>query len=230
MQKMDGDQLREMGEKFLAAGDATNAMRYLTMADQKQPKDPLILYDLGDAYDSRGMSEKALEYFLLAVQFKPDYPEAYNALGKIYAEQGKIDEAMQAFQKALSSPFYQTPFIPLFNIGLLYERQQNWPMALSHYQHAVQANRNYGAAYHRMGKALETLGRKEEAREAYANAVQNAPNMAAAHYDFARLCYQAGDFVNAAFSFNRVLKLAPNTPMAVEAERGLQALDGQKPR
>jgi len=230
MQKMDAVQLREMGEKYLAADDATNALRCLILADQKQPNDPLIHYDLGDAYDRRGMPDKASQHFQQAIQLKPDYAEAQNALGKVYAGQGRYDEALQVLQQALSNPFYQTPFLTLFNIGLVYEKQQNWQLALAHYQHTLKANKNFGPAHYRMGKVLEATGRKAEARDSYANAVQYASNVAEVHFDFARLAYETGDFTNAAFSFSRVIKLAPNTPLAAEADRWLQAIEKQRPR
>ncbi|HBD07930.1 MAG TPA: hypothetical protein DCZ69_06680 [Syntrophobacteraceae bacterium] len=230
IQKMDAQQLRDMGEKFLAVGDATNALRFLTVADQKQPNDAHIQYDLGDAYDARGLPDQALQHFQKAIQLKADYPEAYNAMGKVYADQGRYDDALQAFQQALGNPFYQTPYLTLFNTGLVYEKQQNWQLALSHYQHALKANKNFGPAYYRMGKVLEAMGRKPEARDAYANAVQFAPSVAEVHYDFARISYETGDFTNAAFSFARVMQLAPNTPMAADADRQLQAIEKKRPR
>ncbi len=230
IQKMNADQLREMGEKFLATEDIANALRYLTAADQKHPNDPMIQYDLGDAYNARGMPEKALEYFQLAIKLKPDYSEAQNAIGTLYADQGRTDEALQAFQLALANPFYHTPQYALFNMGLIYEKQSNWQMALTYYQRASQASKTYAAAYYRAGKVLEATGRAGEAREAYAKAVEYSPNMAEAHYDFARLSYQAGDFTAAHFSFSRVMKLAPNSPMAVEAAKYVQALEARFPQ
>jgi tetratricopeptide (TPR) repeat protein len=227
---MNADQLREMGEKFLAADDVPNAMRYLIVADQKQPNDPLIQYDLGDAYDARGMPEKAMEYFQLAVQLKPDYSEAHNAMGKMYANRGRTEEALKAFNQALANPFYSTPHYVLFNIGLLYEKQNNLQMALTYYQRAAQANKSYAAAYYRAGKILDATGKKQEAREAYGQAIQFDPNMVEAHFEFARLCYQARDYTPAHFSFSRVVKLAPNTPMATEADKYVRALEAHFPQ
>jgi type IV pilus assembly protein PilF len=230
LSKYDAVKLREMGEKFLAGGDSANAMRYFTLADQKQPNDPLIQYDLGDACDSKGLQELALQHFLQAVTLKPDYSEAHNALGKIYAEQGRNEEAFQAFQRALANPFYQTPYYPLFNLGLLYENQGNLQAALSHYQRAVQAGRGYSMAHLRMGKVLEALGRKDEAREAYGNAIRVNPNMAEAHLAFGRLSLAAGDLENAQFSFGRVVHLRPKTQMAAEAEKYLQSIEASARR
>jgi Tfp pilus assembly protein PilF len=218
------EELREMGEKFLAGGDTSTALQYLTQSHSKKPNDPATLYDLGMVYDTKQLQTEALQYFQEAIKLKPDYSEAHNAIGKIYAEQGNSAEAMQAFQKALSNPFYATPQYPLFNMGLLHEKEGQWAAALAMYQRAVQANKSYAPTYYRMGYVLEKLGRAGEARQAYAQAVQLNPNLAEAHLAFARLSYQAGDYENAHFSFGRVLRLAPNTPMATEAEKYLQSL------
>jgi type IV pilus assembly protein PilF len=230
LQRMGAEELREMGEKFLATEDTANALRYLTASDQKQPNDPHTLYDLGDAYDARGTPEKALEYFRQAATLKPDYSEAHNAVAKIYAEQGRTEEALQEFEQALVNPFYNTPHLVLYNMGLLYERQSNWQMAQTYYQRALQANRNYAPAYYRTGKAMEATGRPKEAREAYAKAIEHSPNMVEAHYDFARLSYEVRDYNGAYFSFTRVVKLAPNSPMALEAAKYVEVLEAAFPR
>jgi len=224
LSRFDAEQLREMGERLVSAGDTANGLRYLTQAREKRPKDPRIYYALGLAYDARNLQAEALQQYQEALRLKPDYSEAYNAMGAIYAQQGKWNEAVHAFQQAMANPFYQTPYYPLFNLGLVYEKQGQWQTALSYYEQAIAANRNYSLAYYRMGKVLEALGRNDQARQAYSTAVQSNSNLADAYFDLGRLSYSAGDFENASFAFNRVLRLAPDTPIAAEAAKYLQTL------
>jgi type IV pilus assembly protein PilF len=222
--RYDAEQLREMGERLVAAGDTANGLRYLTQAREKRPKDPRIYYALGLAYDARNLQTEAVQQFQEALRLKPDYSEAYNAMGRVYAQQGKSSEAEQAFQQAAANPFYQTPYLPLFNLGLLYERQGQWQTALSYYEQAVAANRNYSLAYYCMGRVLEALGRNDQALQAYSSAVQRNSNLTEAYFSLGRLSYADGDYENAAFSFNRVLRLAPDTPLAAQAAKYLQTL------
>jgi type IV pilus assembly protein PilF len=224
LNRYNAEQLLEMGERLVAAGDTANGLRYLTEAKQKRPKDPRIYYALGLAYDARNLQTEALQQYQEALRLKPDYSETYNAMGAIYAQQGKWSEATQAFQQAIANPFYQTPYYPLFNLGLLCEKQGQWQTALSYYEQAIATNRNYSLAYYRMGKVLEALGQKDPALQAYSMAVQCNSNQVEAYFDLGRLSYSAGDFQNAAFSFNRVIRLAPETPIAAEAAKYLQKL------
>ncbi len=218
-------QLQQIGEKFMAAGDAGQAMKYLTLAEQKKPRDPVIMYDLGLAYNARGLQNEALPYFQKALAEKPDYAEAYNAIGTIYAERGQYTLASEAFKKALLNPYYSTPEIVYFNLGRLYEKQNDYEGALKQYQEAVRMHSNYGNAFYRMGIVLEALQRVDEARRAYGKAVEYTPDFVEAHLRYGILCFQAGQMEPASASLARVLKLAPNTTQSEEAKRYLDRIE-----
>ncbi len=217
-------QLHDMGQKFLAAGDLGQALKFLTLAEKKSPKDPAIQYHLGLAYGSRGLPVDAQAHFEKALALKPDYPEVNNALGAFYAERGQLDKAEENFQKALANPLYQTPSFPLYNLGRLYEKKGDLDAALKYYQEAVRLQWNYGAAHFRTGQILEAKERNAEAREAYGKAIEYAPDLAEAHLRFGVLSYSVGEIESAMYSFSRVIKLAPRSNMAVEAKKYLERL------
>jgi tetratricopeptide (TPR) repeat protein len=219
------DQLREVGQKCLEAGETAEALKYLTEAEQKKPGDASIEYDLALAYDQRGLQDKALSHLQNALKIKPDYPEALNALGSIYALRGQFEPARVAFQKALDDPFYKTPQLAAYNLGRLYERNGDIERALTYYQQAVKFDQNYAMAWLRIGQALEQLRRSDEARHAYGNAVRLSPNLAEAQLRFGILSYMAGNLEAAAHSLGRVGEIAPNTDMADEARRYLEKVD-----
>jgi Flp pilus assembly protein TadD len=218
-------QLLDMGEKCLAAGETANALQYLTDAAEKKPNDPVIEYDLALAYDQRGLQDKALSHLQNALKIKPAYPEALNTMGYIYATSGHFELARGAFQQALDDPFYKTPQFAAYNLGRLYEKHGDSPRALLYYQQAVKLDEHYGPAWLRAGQILEQLGRSDEARHAYGNAVRASPDSAEAHLRFGILSYLAKDFEAALHSLNRVGKIAPNTDMADEARKYLEKLN-----
>jgi tetratricopeptide (TPR) repeat protein len=217
-------QLRQMGEKFLGARDYGQALRFLSLAEKRQPNDPVIQYDLGLAYYERGLKSEALVHLKKALALKPDYPEADNALGRYYAEENQLDQALFSFEKAARNPFYQTPQVSLFNMGLIYEKKGDSEMALKQYQEAVRLQNNYGMAHFRRGLILEQQNRADEAREAYAKAIEYAPDLVEAHYRFGVMSYTAGELENALYSLNRVVKLAPRSSMAEDSRRYLERL------
>jgi type IV pilus assembly protein PilF len=221
-------QLVELGEKFLAAGDTGQALTYLVRARQQRPNDPVIHYDLGLAYQARQMPEKAKEQFLKALRLKPGYAEAQNALGALYAEQGQLDEALRYFKLALDSPFYRTPQYAYYNIGRIYEQKNDLEAALSSYRRAVQIRSNYTPALYRMGKVLEALNRNAEALQAYGEAIHYTPDFAEAQFDYGRLSLKVGHLQDARNAFERVLDAAPRTKLAAEAARYLQSMQSSQ--
>jgi type IV pilus assembly protein PilF len=231
---LTADQLRKMGESYLAAGDYGQALTLLTQAEAKRPNDPVTQYDLGLAYDERGMASEALVHLQKALTLKPDYSDAYNALGRYYARQNQLDSAQEAFEKALSNPFYSSPHLALFNLGLVYEKKGNREEALKQYEEAVRLQPAYGIAYFRIGQNTEELGREDDARRAYGKAIQYAPEMTEAHFRYGVLSYNAGEWEPAQFSLNRVVKLEPYSPMADEARKYLARMQsggtGSSPR
>jgi type IV pilus assembly protein PilF len=222
-------QLQQMGEKFLAARDLGQALKYLSLAEKRRPNDAVIQYDLGLAYYERGMKDEALNHLKKALSLKPDYPEAENALGRYYAEQGQLDQALWCFKRAIANPFYTTPQLALYNLGLIYEKKDDPDSALKQYQEAVRLQNNYGPAYYRMGLLLEQFRRADEAREAYGNAIEFAPNLVEAQYRYGVMSYTAGELESAFYSLNRVVKLAPRSTIAEDARKYLERLQAVVP-
>ncbi|MCE5243746.1 MAG: tetratricopeptide repeat protein [Syntrophobacteraceae bacterium] len=218
------DQLRQMGEKFLAGGELVQALKFLSQAELREPNNPSVQYYLGLAYDQRGSQAEAYDHYQKALTAKPDYAEASNALGSLYARQGKYDLAMDSFRKALSNPMYSTPFYAQFNIGRVYEMKGDKDMALQQYREAVHLFPSYSLAYYRMGLILESFKRGDEARQAYKMAILSNPDNVEAHLRFGVMSYTAGELENALYSLSRVVKLAPGTPMAEEAKRYLDSM------
>jgi len=217
-------QLQDAGEKYLAAGDTANALKYLTEAEQKTPSDPVTQYDLALAYEQRDMLDKAFTHFQNALKLKPAYPEALNAMGAVYARRGQYQLAQESFQKALNDPFYKTPQFAAYNLGSLNEKKGDIEKAMSDYQQAVKFDPQYGSAWFRIARILEQQHRSDEARHAYGRAIAASPDLAEAHLRYGIMSYQAGDTDAAINSLNRVAKLAPNTNMADEARMYLQKL------
>lgn len=220
------EELRDMGSKFLGSGDTAQALKHLTLAEQKDPNDPGIQYYLGLAYGTRELYDKAQEHFEKALKLKPDYSEVYNAMGALHAKRGQFAQAESAFKHATDNPFYDTPHLAFFNLALLYENRGDTQKALSSYKDAVRLQPNFPTAYCRMGRLWESAGRRDEARRAYANAIRYDPNMAEAHFHFGRLSYLMGDKQNAYSSLTRVLQLDPTSPQAQAAREYLEKMQG----
>ena len=220
------EQLRDMGEKLMAANALGQALKLLTEAESRAPRDPVIQYDLGRGYELRGMEAQALEHYRKAVDLKPDYAEAHNALGAFYARRGDTDSAELHFMRALGNPFFSSPHIVYYNLGLLYEKRGESQRALEQYQQAVRLQPYYGLAHYHIGQMLENLKRADAAREAYGKAIECSRDLVEAHFRYGVMSYMAGEMENAIYSLSRVVKLAPHTTMASDARKYLDRLQG----
>ncbi len=226
MMRLSGEELVEIGEKYLGAGELGFSIQYLMAAEKKRPRDPKVHYLLGAAFDQRGIPEKAVEHYQKAIELKPDYSEAYNSLGAHYATHGNLQKAEECFKQALSNPGYISPSYAFYNLGRVYEKRGLPEEALKQYQQAVRLEPNYGAAYYRMGMILESLQRIDEAREALGNAVRLNPNILDAHLRYGILSYNVGDIERALTSLSRVIKMSPYSTMASEARTYLDRMQG----
>ncbi len=226
MMRLSGEELAEIGEKYLGAGELGLSIQYLMAAEKKRPKDPKVHYLLGSAYDQRGIPDKAVEHYQKAIELRPGYSEAYNSLGAHYAQNGNLQKAEECFKQALSNPAYISPSYAFYNLGRVYEKKGLPEDALRQYQQAVRLEPNYGAAYYRMGMILENLQRIDEARDALGNAVRLNPNILEAHLRYGILSYNVGDIERALTSLSRVIKMSPYSTMASEARTYLDRMQG----
>lgn len=222
--KLTAEQMQQMGENYLAAGDTGLALQYLTMAEEKKPGDAVIQFDLGMAYWARGLPGEAITRFKKALALKPEYPEASNALGVLYAQNREYDKAREELRKALANPFYQTPYFALFNLGLIDEKLGNPKAALENYERAVRMQQAYAAPYLRMGIIREQMGDLSGAMQNYHKAIQYNPNMAEAMLRIGLLQYQAKAFAAARETFSQVIRISPDSSFALEANKYLETM------
>jgi len=224
--ELTADQMRQMGENYLAAGDTGLALQYLTKAEEKQPNEPVIQYDLGMAYWARGLPNEAIPRFEKALTLKPDYAESSNALGVLYAQKGEYSKAEAAFQKALANPFYQTPFFALYNMGLIDEKRGNPKAALAKYEQAIRMQQAYAPPYLRIGIIQEQNGNYAGALESFNKAIQYNPNMAEALLHIGILKYKTSDFAGAQEALSQVVRISPDSDFAQEAKKYLETMSG----
>jgi tetratricopeptide (TPR) repeat protein len=75
-----------------------------------------------------------------------------------------------------------------------------------------------------LGKAYEGLGQYDRARLMYERAVEFNPRYADAYLNLGKLLYRSGDRKKAKSNFIQVIRLAPTSEKAMEAQRYLKRL------
>ena len=80
--------------------DCTNAIKYLTLAIEKNPHNPLLYTYLGYAYAHIGNYTKAFDSFRKALEINPNFAEGYAGMGYLYLQLHAPNAAAVAFKKA----------------------------------------------------------------------------------------------------------------------------------
>jgi Tfp pilus assembly protein PilF len=216
-----------IGTAHIQAGQYAQALKELMEAERLTPNDPVVHYNLGIAYERRGFVDDAVKEFQKAIALKPDYAEAHNYLGTIQLARGMYDEAILSFNRALANPLYETPSVPLYNMGRAYVAKGDMKGAYASFSEALRKEPrthlmpvlelNLGVIDYRQGVY-------PEAERHLQKSVAGAPNLAEAHYWLGMTQMQLRKRKEAAESFKSVIQLAPDSEWAAKARENLSRL------
>jgi tetratricopeptide (TPR) repeat protein len=103
-----------------------------------------------------------------------DLAQQLNEAGRAAAAAGRRDEAVAAYERAIAAaPRWD---LPLYNLGLLYKYEQNWPLSLECNQRAFALDAGNEAAIWNLGIAATALGNWAVARKAWRDFGIEVPN------------------------------------------------------
>jgi type IV pilus assembly protein PilF len=216
-----------MATAQLQAGNYTAGLKELLEAEKLTPDDPHIHSYLAMAYGGKGMNDEALREVKKAIELKPDYSEAHNYLGTLYLNMGQYDLAIESFNRALANPLYETPSLPLYNIGRAYYQKGDYLLALAKYDEAITREpRTVILPLIEKDRGLASLkaGYANKAITHLKKSVELVPNLVEAHYWLGEAYLTVNNRRDAARAFKTVIKLAPESDLARMARQKLDRL------
>lgn len=196
---------RALLEKAAAAGDEDESAAYLMAESQmlrdigqpaeaqkvmegllaKQPDNPEALYEsamLDDRLKNYDGMEKKLRRL---IQLKPDYAHAYNALGYSFVDRNvRLEEAERLLTKAIGLAPEDAAIMD--SVGWLRYRMGDLPGALDMLQRAYARLQDSEVAAH-LGEVQWKMGRKDDARATWDDALKAAPDSPALRETIKRL-------------------------------------------
>ncbi|MGC3963208.1 MAG: tetratricopeptide repeat protein [Rhodocyclaceae bacterium] len=196
---------RALLEKAAAAGDEDESAAYLMAESQmlrdigqpaeaqkvmegllaKQPDNPEALYEsamLDDRLKNYDGMEKKLRRL---IQLKPDYAHAYNALGYSFVNRNvRLEEAERLLTKAIGLAPEDAAIMD--SVGWLRYRMGDLPGALDMLQRAYARLQDSEVAAH-LGEVQWKMGRKDDARATWDDALKAAPDSPALRETIKRL-------------------------------------------
>jgi serine/threonine-protein kinase len=124
---------------------------------------------LGGFYYATGRGKDAVAAFTRVTELQPDNGRGFNNLGAAYYALGDNANALKFWERAVTiTPMPET----LSNIGIIHFVEGRYEEARVSFQQAVTALPNDGLLRGNLGDALAGLNRREEARQAWLEAVR----------------------------------------------------------
>jgi Tfp pilus assembly protein PilF len=217
--KKEAEAYRRVGEAYMQQGNFARAMREFNKAEAKNPNDHLLQYDLGFLYLRKKHYDQAIVRFKRALDLKPDYGEAINSMGNAYAGKEDWDQAIFYYKQVVSDILYGTPYFAYSNLGNAYYYKGDLELSEKYYLEALQIKPEFVKALQGLAQTYIAMGRIPEAVERLEKAVRKAPDSPPLHFQLAKAYRLALEFKKAYNSYRKVVDLAPESPLAEQAEK-----------
>jgi len=224
VQKQQGKAVRNLGEEYYKQGDYTSALREFLKAEALYPDDPFLQNDLGLTYKAKKRLNLATKHFKKALELKPDYAPAKNNLGAVYLDKKEWDTAIKYFKEVSENMLYATPYIALSNLGWAYYNKKAYTLSETYYLKALDLEPKFINAQRGLGLTYIAMGRIDEAVKIFEKAVKDYPKLAPLYDDLARGYVLSHDYEKALDAYQKVIELAPGSPIAEEAEKAAQRI------
>jgi Flp pilus assembly protein TadD len=155
------------------SGDLTGAIATLEDMVRRGIADQRLMIVLADYLASSGALPKALALLDAIVTAHPDDADAHNSLGVVAMRMGRHDRARQAFRKVLElDPTSATAYA---NLGADALSANEVPAAIGDLTRALELEPRQYTVLYNLALALDSVGRRDEARRAMERFVAEAP-------------------------------------------------------
>jgi tetratricopeptide (TPR) repeat protein len=210
--------------------DYREAIRHFKRSIRLNPNIPRTHNELGMCYLQIGEYENAIDSFGQALSLDPNMVEAHNSLGVAHLFLKHYDIAERHLRIVLNSTDYQTPFIPLYNLGNLYYQQGQLDKALELYFQATENENNVSLEYQifihfQIGKIFFDKRRFSESFDEFDRVLLLNPKIVEASLKGGISAYYIGKNDRARSLLNKVISIDPDSEAARTAREYLNKLD-----
>jgi tetratricopeptide (TPR) repeat protein len=96
------------------------------------------------------------------------------------------------------------------NLGDVYARNGNYPMAVEEFTKAVEINPNYADAYHNLANTYQMMGQEDKAIENYDKALAINPNIWQSYENLSSIYFNEGNYPEALVDIQKAISINPN--------------------
>lgn len=210
---------------LLMGPDPSLAMSELNLAKKRNPREPKIFVAIGQIYFSQKNYQEAIKAFKKAIKFNENFVVAYSNLGYTYMALKEWDKAIENFRVIFNYPGITAPHYVHNAIGWAYYEKNEFRKSIEELKKAIELKNNYAIAYYNLGLSLLGLENFDQAFIEFKNAAKHQPELVQAHNRLALLYLKKNMKQEARKEFQKVIELAPNSPLAEEAKKYLVIMD-----
>jgi tetratricopeptide (TPR) repeat protein len=190
-----------------------------TTTDEKSKKESKAYRSLGEAYMQQGKFALAMREFNKAEAKNPNDHILQQDLGLLYLRKKQYDQAIFYYKKVVGDILYGTPHYAYSGLGNAYYYKGNLEQSEKYYLEALEFKPDFVHALGGLAQTYIDMGRIPEAVEKLKRAVRSVPDSPALHFQMAQAYQLALEFKKSYNSYRKVVDLAPESPLAEEAEQ-----------
>lgn len=164
----------------------TEALQFLTMANETEKNNPLILNNLGMAYYFKGHKDLALKTIESAIEVDEKNTDAKSNLAAIAMEEKNYDYAEQLLKEVLKDLVYDKQATTYYNLGIVAMNKNDPMKAKDYFQKSITEDENYCPSHFRLGIFSYQNRQFKKALDSFKNA-----SMGVCYQDPAPIYYQA---------------------------------------
>ncbi len=214
-----------LGSQFLSSGNYPAAFRELSRAKELHPYDPVVYNLLGLTYAARKRFQLAESSFKKAIELDPEYSEARNNLGRLYIKLRRYPSAITEIKKAIEDLKYHAPERSHANLGLVYYKMKDWPLAEKSFATSIELNNKYCQGHIYYGRTLLKQEKFKKASRTFDTAIEFCDNFDVPFYYSALSYLYAGSQKTAKSRFEDLLMIYPNSKYRYKTYAHLKKLE-----
>lgn len=218
--------LSNLGAALLLEREYVQALPQLLEARRLSPANADVENYLGLAYYGMKEYDLALESYGEALRLDRSRTDVHNNMGLVHLAKGEYDAALSEFNICLGDLVYQKQYLPLANIGTVYMTMGRLDEALAPLTRAMEVAPDFGKAYQLAGRVYLKQNKIMDAVDYLNNAARLDPNDYETHLALGDAYALLNRPEDAALAYSQVPVLAPNTPVALEAQKRARRIMG----
>jgi len=165
--------------------------------------------------ENKDTKNKALEYHLKALEIEPDSEQSLTHVYDLLLENKNYDEALKHAKKLTEIDDEQSRSDGYERMGRIHSLQKNYPLAIEHYQSALQQNPENDTALLNLGIAYAEDKQYELAKKTFQQYIEQYPNVAEGYYNLGHVYDFENDYYRALHNYTEALKIRPDYASAL---------------